>query len=145
MLSHDQNMYSETVFICAQLSTQLGGKKLPARESALHHHRKEIHWNTGAREGTFSSAQAKPVGQRGPSGCIRIAVPWWTVMSIFTPMITFDSPPWVSEAGLTGRRRAKGCPNFATPIALVGHPTTLTFRLISQANNSVIRSRRGGS
>ena len=68
MLSHDQNMYSEAIFICAQLSTQLGGKKLPARESALHHPRKEIHWNTGAREGTFSSAQAKPVGQREPVG-----------------------------------------------------------------------------
>ena len=65
MLSHDQNMYSEAVFICAQLSTQLGGKKLPARESALHHPRKEIHWNTGAREGTFSSAHnwQNPLGR----------------------------------------------------------------------------------
>lgn len=59
MLSHDQNMYSEAVFICAQLSTQLGGKKPPARESALQHHRKEINWNTGAREGTFSSGKAR--------------------------------------------------------------------------------------
>ena len=138
-------MYSEAVFICAQLSTQLGGKKLPARESALHHHRKEIHWNTGAREGTFSSAQAKPVGQREPVG---LHLHCSTLVDgdehIHTDEITFDSP-WASEAGLTGRRRAKGCPNFATPIALVGHPTTLTFRLISQANISVIRSRRGGS
>jgi hypothetical protein len=102
MLSHDQNMYSEAVFICAQLSTQLGGKKLPARESALHH-RKEIHWNTGAREGTFSSAQAKPVGQREPIGlhmhCSTL-VDIGPVMSIFTPMRLPLTPSLGKRSGL---------------------------------------------
>lgn len=94
MLSHDQNMYGEAVFICAQLSTQLGGKKLPARVSALQHHRKEIHWNTGAREGTFSSGKAR--WAESLSGCICIAV---TLVDGDEHIYTDEVPTWESEAG----------------------------------------------